>query len=168
MPNLHSVYSGKCVLSVISPSSFADSNSFALPGLPSSTDEALLLLRFEKDLFEALDGRIFNPAAIRVGNSSVVEGRVCVALKICEGTPVRLLAYQSSGSHVASTGKLAGEWFVFLGFAQSGWFVKTAKLVQGCLGNNSYLASLSQYLQIAKLGERVHFHSEVLAGLKSA
>lgn len=88
----------------------------------------------------------FFPSEVKVLSREVVAGREVIETQLKDGTKV--LFYKSSGANVATTGKQAGEWFVIPGFAQNGWFFKTAETINLTKGGNKYLTDMAEFLQL--------------------
>lgn len=151
MSSLFAVYSENLPLVTQPESEFLDFFAFDLKAMPTGADDALKVLTAENKLFDAIEGRIFDPTLIQLEGASVVYGRLCVSLLFEGVEPFRILFYRSSGKNYARTYKCAGEWYAVLGFADSGWFVKTQKLVEACRGGNLFLCSLSSFLQVSRL-----------------
>jgi len=98
----------------------------------------------------------FNPSKVKVLSKSTVAGREVIEVQLENGS--KTLFYKSSGANQATTGKAAGEWVAIPGFAESGWFVKTAESINLVKGGNDYLTSMSQFLSkngVAGLGKTV-------------
>lgn len=96
----------------------------------------------------------FLPSEVKVLSKEIVAGREVIEVQLKDGT--KILFYKSSGSNVGTTGKQAGEWFVIPGFAENGWFFKTAETVNLTKGGNKYLTDMAEFLQMngsAKLGK---------------
>jgi hypothetical protein len=87
---------------------------------------------------------VFNPSKVKVLSKSTVAGREVIEVQLENGS--KTLFYKSSGANQATTGKAAGEWVAIPGFAESGWFVKTAESINLVKGGNGYLTSMSQFL----------------------
>lgn len=88
---------------------------------------------------------VFNPSKVKVLQKSNIAGREVIEAELENGQKV--LFYKSTGQNTASTGKKTGEWFVIPGFAESGWFVKTAESVSLTKGGNKYLTEMAQFLE---------------------
>lgn len=86
----------------------------------------------------------FDPSNVKVLSKSNVAGREIMETQLGNGQKV--LFYKSSGANQATTGKVAGEWFVLPGIAESGWFVKTTESVAFTKGGNEYLTEMAKFL----------------------
>jgi len=99
-----------------------------------------------KNFTEKLPANIpFNPAKVKVLKRTNVAGREVAEVQLENGSKV--LFYKSSGANVATTGKKGGEWFVIPGFAEDGWFIKTAESVALTKGGNKYLTGMAKQLE---------------------
>lgn len=109
-----------------------------------------------KNFTEKLPTNIpFNPAKVKVLKRTNVAGREVAEVQLENGSKV--LFYKSSGSNVATTGKKGGEWFTIPGFAEDGWFIKTAESVALTKGGNKYATSMAKHLEkggIESLGKQ--------------
>jgi len=88
---------------------------------------------------------VFNPSKVKVLQKSNVAGREVAEVQLENGSKV--LFYKSSGANVGTTGKQAGEWFTIPGFAENGWFIKTAESVALTKGGNKYATSMAKHLE---------------------
>jgi len=95
----------------------------------------------------------FDPSKVKVLNKSTQNfigrdglptSREFIEVQLENGN--KTIFYKSSGSNTSTTGKEAGEWFAFPGFAENGWVIKNPESVALTKGGNEYLTEMAQFL----------------------
>lgn len=152
MPTLQSIYLGDDSVSFIDEDTFMDEHRVNIDRCPNCGPGVLELSELQARFSENISGRIFDPNEIRVGLAAVVADRLCISLKVVGPDNFRILAYRSSGKNFLQSGKMAGEWHVFFGFAENGWFAKTRASVAAANGLNQFVADLTMFLGLLPLG----------------
>lgn len=116
----------------------------------SFCDHTTIYNRFLNQISETAKMTTFDPKLVRILDRDVIYpgtnyAREVLEVKVKDGP--QFLIYKSSGSNVGTTGKKAGEWFVIPGWADDGWFFKTAQTIELTKGGNKYLTELAKFLE---------------------